>query len=777
MSIRPATPSASTRLTATPSSSNARDAAKARAARPSASTDTIAQASARDASKARAARPSASTTSVSAGAAAVDAKPKGKGRPIDAGVSGAASGRANLDTPTKSVPKIVTTPPPATVTKPTGPTARELDRAVPSSKRGEVVDAQAQVEAKADTARAALSGAPSDEAKRATNSVYAAYYAEHPYYVDPKTDTAYAASFDADTGELTLDRTKELLLRGHGVPALPKEPLAPSATADDKYATSDSSQADRPPTRRTEVSTTAPVEPGRGRPNSRANAGTPTQSIAPTAPDTEGEFDHVSFMRDEHIIMTPGTSEATVTARYTHAGRSDEGADDITIVEEQETDATGKVTRYAVRDRRSRSEDGGTVSTTRSTATTDRATTAEWTTKRTGADGATSSSSTKRGFDGSRVTSDTRTMEESAAGVTIGQTTDTAFAKGSPTVSKVHRSATVGDEQKSIDYVIGFDDDGFANDIKVGVNDDAHPLERAMSVLAAPAVKLLGADKPGAREPLDAWIDERLGTLEAGTSRLGFGIIRLGSRGDDGSLLSPAYLASPGVRTIVDARPVFLEGESMAAPQSLQDSLGKLRESLDAAPKVLSKHLVSVDMLSGRNPGDVYWTERYDGEEFHAGATAGGGVMTYYQGRDANISTTRHELAHLAQETNGPSHDEWVEAIRADVKTDVRDEIAAMDEHRRSALAHRISVEADVAVSDYAEKAFAVDDNEHEDFADSVALYLDSRDKGGILQVREDDGSVTTYDFEDLFPARAKILEGYLNLSPTSPVPAPEWEG
>ncbi|MCW2956941.1 MAG: hypothetical protein JWO69_1810 [Thermoleophilia bacterium] len=659
---------------------------------------------------------------------------------------GAAIGRTNLGAPRTSVPRIVTTPPPATVTKPTGPTAQELDRAVPASKRGEVASAQAKVHAQADATRTALAKVPGTDAQQAANAIYAEHYAAHPYYVDPKTDRTYAAEFDPKTGKLTLDRTKERI-PGSQAPSLPPEPPSPFATIDDNYANGRASDVDLPPTRRS------------GRSNTQANS--------------RGPFDGISFERDEHVVMTPGGA-ATLTAKYTHVNPADEGLDDITIVEQQETDADDNVTSYAVRDRRTRTEDGGTVTTTRSSATADGSTTAEWTTKRIGADK--TSSSTKRVFDGSRVSSDTRTMEQTASGATITQSSDTRFEKGTPTVSKVHRSATIGTETKSTNYDIAFDEKGFANDIKLGVDDDANPLELTLAVLSRPMVELLGADAPSAREPLDAWIDERLGVQKAGTQRLGFGRIGMGSSEADGSIDTPVYLSDPGVRTVVDGKPVFIEGESIAASRSLHETLDKLQQSLDASPHALAEHLESIDLLTGRSPNDANQMERYDDEHRALASASDGGVMTYWGNSDPGTSTTRHELAHLAQQADGPSHETWVSAMRSDVKTDVRDEIAAVEEDRRHPLAGLISVEADTGVSDYAEKVFGVGENEMEDFADSVALYLDSRDKGGVIQVREEDGSVTTYDFEDLFPARAKILEGYLNLSPTSPVPAPTWE-
>jgi hypothetical protein len=57
-----------------------------------------------------------------------------------------------------------------------------------------------------------------------------------------------------------------------------------------------------------------------------------------------------------------------------------------------------------------------------------------------------------------------------------------------------------------------------------------------------------------------------------------------------------------------------------------------------------------------------------------------------------------------------------------------------------------------------------------------MELYLASRENGGLVQTRDEDGTVHTYRYEDLYPNRARILDAYYELEPAPDVPAPEWE-
>lgn len=48
---------------------------------------------------------------------------------------------------------------------------------------------------------------------------------------------------------------------------------------------------------------------------------------------------------------------------------------------------------------------------------------------------------------------------------------------------------------------------------------------------------------------------------------------------------------------------------------------------------------------------------------------------------------------------------------------------------------------------------------ENEDWGEAVALWILSRQQGGLVRVTQDDGSVRTYTFEDMYPNRARIFE------------------
>ena len=56
------------------------------------------------------------------------------------------------------------------------------------------------------------------------------------------------------------------------------------------------------------------------------------------------------------------------------------------------------------------------------------------------------------------------------------------------------------------------------------------------------------------------------------------------------------------------------------------------------------------------------------------------------------------------------------------------------------------------------------DGNRNEDWCESIAMLLGSREQGGVLEVTKPDGAKETYTFEELFPARTKLLKEHYGL-------------
>ncbi|MEO6866494.1 MAG: hypothetical protein ABI200_00570, partial [Gaiellales bacterium] len=354
--------------------------------------------------------------------------------------------------------------------------------------------------------------------------------------------------------------------------------------------------------------------------------------------------------------------------------------------------------------------------------------------------------------DGGVVQSDHRIDSATAGGVSIKDSQFTTFAKGEPSSTKILRTATTNGATKAEHYEAAYDAAGFA-----------------ISIDPAP---------DGGREPLDAWVDQQLGPVKAHERRPAFGLMRQGSdfEHEGRTVRNPAYIGSVGVRTSVDGIDVFVEGDSVAASSTLGTSITSLRKSWAGMPKEMQGSAKTIDLLQGRSDRDRGNTVKFD-SEFHAAASAGGSHMTYWMDNDPGVNTTRHEYGHLSGVDGGsPNERAWDKAMEGDQKVGVRTKLGEASEKDVRKLGDVNPLLTDeLGATTYAQTHLTSNGNENDDWADSIAMFLASRENGGLVQERLADGTVRTYTFEDLYPNRARILEGYYNLAPAPKVDAPEW--
>jgi hypothetical protein len=145
----------------------------------------------------------------------------------------------------------------------------------------------------------------------------------------------------------------------------------------------------------------------------------------------------------------------------------------------------------------------------------------------------------------------------------------------------------------------------------------------------------------------------------------------------------------------------------------------------DQVPEPMRPVIDTIEVNAGRNPQDTMWEEQYKMAGFRSAATAGGGVIHFWNGT-ANMATDtfNHEFGHLLAQklTNGKSFVPvgWEAAIAADGQT----------------------------VSEYAKASPT------EDFAETWSLYAKLK-SGANVYVQN---ARTMADFEKNFPARAKIM-------------------
>ncbi len=639
---------------------------------------------------------------------------------------------------------------------PAGTAAADLDAAVPQDKRQAAIQQQEQAEQVAAAVRR-------DAAKFDENPtmVYRSslddYYEQHPTYVDPTTNVVYAAEYDRATGSLTLTRDDEPT---KDVPRATEEPVSPLSTRDDNYVPdAERSTADGGKKRDVKVrddenhalvatdsdgTRSVGVDPAEGR--------TDTGSVFNPLGD---QRPHV---QDTVIVVAPDGSRVT-TVNTALATEPEYGHDDLATSTVTHTNSEGTQTSRAVTTERTRIEDGGVVVQRTDSTSSDGRTTMSWQDHRVDPNGDHTTRETTRVTEGDEVVSDHRTAQANAGGVQISDSISTDYEDGKPTETTILRSAIVGNSRRTSRYEVGFDAEGYSTSLTARRPDRG------------------GARLPeDEREPLDEWIQQQLGPVGADQTRPAFGLVSVGDTAnvDGREVDNPVYVSEIGVRTSVDGVDVFVEGDSVAASQSLPDSVDALRAAWVGMPPKMQGAAHTIDLLQGRSNGDRQNSAKF-ASEFHAGASAGSTHMTYWLNDDPNVDLTRHEYGHLTG-VNGGARDEtaWDAAMAADRDSGIRESLHDVDpEDIHYITNYQPLLSDELGVTQYAEKHLDNNGNENDDWAESIAMYLSSREHGGVLQVRGDDGTVETYRFEELFPARAAILDSYYELGPAPEVAPP----
>lgn len=182
----------------------------------------------------------------------------------------------------------------------------------------------------------------------------------------------------------------------------------------------------------------------------------------------------------------------------------------------------------------------------------------------------------------------------------------------------------------------------------------------------------------------------------------------------------------------------------------------------DLEPTMRAK-LDMVQSFDGYSPSDAHWRELIPGFD-HAGAQGGRGEIVFWAGeRQIRQPTFDHEMGHIVGYKGGPHiEQEWRSAMARDEKRGANTfgrDVAGTGDGETFKLGAP-------SVSDYGSS------NLHEDWAESIKLYLSARRKEasigrrGIGTYRREDGLVDIVSFEEAFPARAKLIEKWLNIKP-----------
>lgn len=198
--------------------------------------------------------------------------------------------------------------------------------------------------------------------------------------------------------------------------------------------------------------------------------------------------------------------------------------------------------------------------------------------------------------------------------------------------------------------------------------------------------------------------------------------------------------------------------------------MGDLADFVDSMPDEARRYVKGIAWVTGRNPKDSDWADKYNTAGFKSAATAGSGQITVwdpYSSSDSEVmrGTLTHEVGHLVsrgREDEGfdgfDRSAEWSAAIEED--QDWRGEVS--DFTPRQALKRlttkqfgvrfedRDDAEVPGGVTNYGTNSVG------EDYAESYQLYVSGILGMGILG--EGDKKVPIW-FRDIYPERARLLD------------------
>lgn len=585
----------------------------------------------------------------------------------------------------------------------------------------------------------------------------ASYFADHHTYVDPQSGTRYRAHYDDATGSLKLTR-RGVTIASSSIPggADPRRDPSgafesPGLPLDARGPLEDDGSSGLGGIGIGALAATlgARVEDALNghsgaRDGEAADHGrrpAPDASAPPAPVDLAAagttEWNHASATMDETILLA--FEGARQTTRDMHATGSDGSL--VAVHEVIDQDAAGSVTGGTVARRAvvpgpngagesyvtvEHYGDGGWLA---SRSRQDRVRTV---------DGATTTSAGVVAFEHGAPTGMRERVEYTFGTVRAVEEATTTYVDGTRATRTIHQSAVdrgdhslfaFGPELGGATITVGYDDAG-----------EVDSVEGPEAVDGMTALDRMVADVP---------------TATGRTFR--FSQVRARPTTSEGVAL-PGLVSDSGFAVPMRGIPVFQEHALIGARGEDSEQLQDLRSQLAAAPDAMRAKILSIDLLDGHNPQDEIWAQRYDRPDFTSGATGGNGHMTFYVGNETE-GAFFHELGHITGTDGGAPDDQaWAAAIRADDGIDDRilpkgAEVVANDEH--------VLLDGTRGVTDYADDSYRASGSEGEDWADSVMLWLASRRTGGLVTVRTADGRERTYDFADLYPGRAAILEAY----------------
>lgn len=188
----------------------------------------------------------------------------------------------------------------------------------------------------------------------------------------------------------------------------------------------------------------------------------------------------------------------------------------------------------------------------------------------------------------------------------------------------------------------------------------------------------------------------------------------------------------------------------------VSQTITDLRKAHDTIPAAHTANK-SYAVVTGANPDDAYWREKYNNPNHVSAMTAGQGHIYIWNTRAPYgrvwVDGLRHETGHnlddmIKRGVRGSQSAEWTAAAAADVRSAAR--IKDLSDRGQEMAKVETARGYPNGVTRYGRSSSA------EDFAESVMLYQLGEIATGRLKPAADVGPLY---FRDIYPARAKILD------------------
>lgn len=225
--------------------------------------------------------------------------------------------------------------------------------------------------------------------------------------------------------------------------------------------------------------------------------------------------------------------------------------------------------------------------------------------------------------------------------------------------------------------------------------------------------------------------------------------------------ITGAYRFSGGIASAWRGVEILVEqGAAGNTPRVALDTITGYLNTLNSAELKL---LNQVEVLAQACPQDTYWRQRYGIPDYYVRALTGRGRTQFWRGDTRTLRVFHHEQAHLLHFSGAVDTRQWSRAISDDDRQLAV--LRAAGWNLQGLPVDRFDFERDLlrltpgGITGYAEFARTNGNTDQEDIAESIAWRKLGLRVGAIATGTAPDGTQRLFTFEDLFPARTRLVD------------------